>query len=152
MQTYGDAAGAQQHEGVGAPSGLRSTMRTVYAGLAALFPLALLVQVFLAGLGVFDGPEAFATHRDVGYMLSLVPILLVVIGLVARVPRRSTGMAALIFGLFMLQSVFVALRADAPTIAALHPVNGFVITILAAVLAREAWAGRKAGGGSARRA
>jgi cytochrome b561 len=53
-------------------------------------------------------------------------------------------LAAGIFGLFLLQSVFVNLRATAPEVAALHPVNGFLITLLAIVLARDAWIARRA--------
>jgi hypothetical protein len=41
-----------------------------------------------------------------------------------------------------LQSVFVNLRETAPEVAALHPVNGFLITLLAIVLARDAWIAR----------
>ena len=138
MGSHNMAATARTQEAL-PQRGARRIARTAYAGLALVFPIGLLVQVFLAGLGVFDGPEAFATHRDVGYTLSLVPVVLVVVGLVGRVPRRLTGLAAVIFVLFLLQSVLIGLRGDAPAIAALHPVNGFLITILAVVLAREAW-------------
>lgn len=143
MSGYSDATTADDpREGrAGTRGGARGIARTIHAGLAVLFPVALGVQIFLAGLGVFDGAEAFATHRDVGYMLSLVPLLLAIVGLVGGVPRRLTGLAALIFVLFIVQSVLVALRAEAPAVAALHPVNGFLITLLAVVLARDAWAG-----------
>ena len=40
---------------------------------------------------------------------------------------------------FTLQSVFVALRADYPAIAALHPVNGFLILAVGAIVARLSW-------------
>jgi hypothetical protein len=142
VSSHGGAATASGEQGAYARSGPRSIARAIHTGLALLFPVGLLVQVFLAGLGVFDSPQAFATHREVGYTLSLVPVVLAVVGLIAGVPRRLTGLAALIFVLFVLQSVFVAVRGDAPSLAALHPVNGFVITILAFVIARDAWAGR----------
>ena len=48
------------------------------------------------------------------------------------------------FGLFILQSVFVAMRSSAPAVAALHPVNGFLILLLAIVIARESWIARAA--------
>jgi hypothetical protein len=151
MSGYSGATTTGDHREAGARArgGARSTARTIHAGLAVLFPIGLVVQVFLAGLGVFEGPQAFATHRDMGYTLSLVAILLVVVGLIGGVPRRLTGLAALIFVLFMVQSILVAVRADAPWIAALHPVNGFLITILAVVLARDAWLGRRATLGAA---
>ena len=126
---------------------MRSIARTAYLALAWAFVAALAGQVLLAGLGVFDSPTAFATHRDVGYTLSIVPILLLLIGLAAGLGRRMAILAAVIFGLFMLQSVFVAMRDSSPAIAALHPVNGFLIALLAIVVAREAWLMREAGAG-----
>lgn len=125
---------------------MRSIGRTVYLVVAWAFVAGLAAQVFLAGLGVFDSPTAFATHRDVGYTLSIVPILLLVIGLVARLGRRMAILAAVIFGLFMLQSVFVAMRGSSPAIAALHPLNGFLIFLLAIIVARDAWLSREATG------
>ena len=124
---------------------MRSIARTLYLVVAVAFVVGLVAQVFLAGLGVFDSPSAFATHRDVGYTLSILPILLLVLGLVGGLGRRMAILAAAIFGLFLLQSVFVAMRDSSPTIAALHPVNGFLIVFLAIVVAREAWLAREAG-------
>jgi hypothetical protein len=40
--------------------------------------------------------------------------------------------------------VFVVLRADAPQVAALHPVNGFAILIVGIVATRLSWAARGA--------
>lgn len=124
---------------------MRSIARTVHLALAWLLVAGLIVQVFLAGLGVFKGPASFETHRGWGYMLELLPLFLLIVGLVARLGRRPALLAAGIFGLFILQSVFVALRESSPEIAALHPVNGFLITFLAIVLARDAWLARGAG-------
>jgi len=123
---------------------MRSVARSAHLVVAWLLVVGLVVQIFLAGLGVFRGPESFLTHRDFGYMLELLPIVLLVLGLIARLGRRAALLAAGIFGLFLLQSVFVGLRVDSPDIAALHPVNGFLITFLAIVLARDAWIGRRA--------
>ena len=46
------------------------------------------------------------------------------------------------FVLFILQSVFVAMRTSAPAVAALHPLNGFLMLLLAIVIARESWLAR----------
>jgi hypothetical protein len=53
-------------------------------------------------------------------------------------------LAAVVLGLIILQSVFVAMRDAAPSVAALHPVNGFVIVLLALVMARDATLARTA--------
>ena len=67
-------------------------------------------------------------------------LVVIVLAAVARAGRAQIGIAALIFGLFLLQSVFVAVRESSPAVAALHPVNGFLILLLSIVLARRAWA------------
>jgi hypothetical protein len=121
---------------------MRSVARTAHLVVALLLVAGLATQIFLAGLGVFRSAETFATHRDFGYMLELLPLVLLALGLVAGLGRRMALLAAGIFGLFLLQSVFVNLRDTAPEIAALHPVNGFLITLLAIVLARDAWIAR----------
>ena len=116
---------------------MRNVARALSLAIAWLLVAGLFVQVFLAGLGVFASPADFITHQNFGYALELLPLLLVVTGLLGRLGRRFVGLAGLIFGLFLLQSVFVGVRVDAPTIAALHPVNGFVILLLSIVEARE---------------
>lgn len=123
---------------------MRSVTRWAYLILAWLLVVGLVAQVFLAGLGVFRGPESFATHRDFGYLLELLPFLLFILAIIGRMGRRAVALPAVIFGLFILQSVFVAFRSDTPEVAALHPVNGFLITFLAIVLARDAWLARNA--------
>jgi hypothetical protein len=121
-----------------------SVARSAHLVVAWLLVVGLVVQIFLAGLGVFRDAASFGTHRDFGFMLELLPLILLVLGLIAGLGRRAAGLAAAIFGLFLLQSVFVGMRTDAPEVAALHPVNGFLITFLAIVLARDAWLGRRA--------
>ncbi len=128
---------------------MRSIARTIHLVVAWLFVAGLVIQVFLAGLGVFSGPTSFVTHRDVGYGLSVVPIVLLVAGVLGGLGRRLAVLAVLVFGLFILQSVFVAMRASAPSIAALHPVNGFLIVLLALIIARDSWAARASASASA---
>lgn len=110
----------------------------IHLAVAWLFVVALVVQVFLAGLGVFEGPASFETHRTLGFTLELLPIVLFVAAILARLGRLQVGLAALEFGLFILQSVFVAARDSSPAVAALHPVNGFLILLVAIVIARDA--------------
>jgi uncharacterized protein DUF6220 len=118
--------------------------RSIHLVVAWLLVIGLLVQVFLAGLGVFAGTANFATHRDFGYLLSLLPVLLFVVSLVGRLGRWRIIAGALMFGQFILQSVFVAMRDSAPAVAALHAVNGFLILLLAVWVAWSSWAARSA--------
>ena len=120
----------------------RSVARTAYPVVAGLFVACAVIQVFLAGLGVFDDPNAFVTHRNFGYMFGWLTLVLLVIALVGRMPRPYVGLAVLILVLFSLQSVFVALREDMPSLAALHPLNGFLILGIASYAAWTSWKAR----------
>jgi len=119
--------------------------RVAHHVLAWALVAGVAVQIFLAGLGVFSDAATFATHRDFGYLLELLPFLILVAAAIGRLGRREIIAPLIIFGLFILQSLFVALRESAPALAALHPVNGFVITFLAIQLARGAWARSRSG-------
>ena len=121
----------------------RSFARSALPFVAGAFVACTILQVFLAGLGVFDRPSAFIDHRDWGYTFGWLSLVILVLALVGRVGRRLAGLAALILVLFALQSVFVALRASQPALAALHPLNGFAILGTAVVLTREAWRARR---------
>jgi hypothetical protein len=119
---------------------ITSGARRAHAIVTAAFAACAAVQVLLAGLGVFDDPRAFVTHREFGYLFGWLTLVVLVLALVGRLPRRITGMSVLLLVLFALQSVFVALRVDLPAVAALHPLNGFAILGLAIVAARASWA------------
>ena len=118
--------------------------RTEYPIVAGLFVACAVVQVFLAGLGVFDNPSAFITHREFGYTFGWLTLVLLIIALVGRMPRRFVGLAVLLLVLFALQSVFIALRADMPAVAALHPLNGFAILGVASYATWTSWKVRSA--------
>jgi hypothetical protein len=123
---------------------VRSVARTAYPVVAGLFVACAVIQVFLAGLGVFDDPSSFITHRNFGYMIGWLTLVLLVVALVGRMPRRFVGLAVLLLVLFSLQSVFVALREDMPAIAALHPLNGFFILAVAGIATWTSWKARAA--------
>ena len=122
---------------------IRSISRLLLPIAAGAFVACAIVQVFLAGLGVFDDPKSFITHREFGYMFGWLTLAILVLALIGRAPRRTTGLSVLLLVLFALQSVFVALRTDFPAIAALHPVNGFLILGVGVVITRETWAVRR---------
>ena len=116
--------------------------RRIFPIVAGLFAACAVLQVFLAGLGVFDDARTFITHREFGYMFGWLTLVLLVLAIAGRMGRRFVGASVLLLTLFAFQSVFVALRADAPSIAALHPLNGFAILGLALVTTRASWAVR----------
>jgi hypothetical protein len=129
------------------PSGRRSGWRTVgrimFAVASWLLVAGLVVQVFLAGQGVFDSPDRFELHASFGYTLMALPLFMLLSGLAGAVGRRLIGLSGLMFGLFFLQSILVSLRGQATAIAALHPLNGFLILFVSIAVARSVLAMRR---------
>lgn len=117
---------------------MQTASRRALPFVVALFIACCVVQVFLAGLGVFDDPAAFATHAGFGYLFGWLTLAMLIVAIAARAPRGVTGLAVLLLAQFALQSVLVAVRTSQPAVAALHPVNGFAILFVAAVLLRRA--------------
>ena len=56
---------------------MRNGVTTAYYWLALLIAVGVVVQVFLAGLGVF-GADSFDAHESVGWMIHTAAILLLI--------------------------------------------------------------------------
>ena len=87
---------------------MASIGRSVFLVAAVILAIGLVIQVFLAGLGVFASDANFLTHRDMGYALGFLPLVMIVSGLIGRVGRRLVILSLVVGLLFGLQSVFVA--------------------------------------------
>jgi hypothetical protein len=118
---------------------LSSFTRAAHPIVTAVFVACAVVQIFLAGLGVFDDARAFVTHREFGYLFGWLTLVVLVLALAGRMPRRVTGLSVLLLVLFALQSLLVAVRADLPAIAALHPLIGVAILGVGIMTARSSW-------------
>jgi Family of unknown function (DUF6220) len=115
---------------------LTRAMRWTYVLYAWLILAAVVVQFFLAGLGVFAGASNFQIHATFGDILFLVMVIGLLLAFAARLPWRTIGLTALLPVLVVLQSVLItAWRSGLPVVAALHPVNGLAIFALAGFLA-----------------
>ena len=110
----------------------RSALPVLAWGFLGLLTL----QVFLAGIGLF-GAGTMAGHRDFGYLLSLLPLFLVIAAVVARAGRLVWLSVALLV-LTFVQTLLPLLKTDLPYVAALHPVNALVLVLLTATIGRRA--------------
>src|SRR5262245_36031650 len=105
-----------------------------YLGLAWVFVACVLVQVFLAGMLVFVNREEWQeVHVQTGHIFGLIPYLLLILALVARMPRGMLGLTLLLVVLYGLQYAFINLAGPLGTlvIEAFHPVNALLIFWLA---------------------
>jgi hypothetical protein len=110
--------------------------RIGFALLAWLVFASTLIQVYLAGNGVFNslgGSGTFATqqfdpHRNFALLIFVLMIAQLVLAFAGRLGWRMIGASALLLLLLIAQSVLI--RVGSPSIAALHPVNGFAIVLV----------------------
>jgi hypothetical protein len=107
--------------------------RLVFAGLAWIFVGLVVLQVFWVGMALFAG-SGFDLHREFGYWLSGLPLLVLIAAFVARAGRATLGLVAGLFALTFLQTVLPILG---PMIAALHPPTALAVFWLGTVVARR---------------
>lgn len=116
-----------------------SGARYVYLGLVWLYIAGILVQVFLAGMGLFGVARDFAPHAGLGWLLHLVPVLLLIAAAVARVGSRLIWWNVALLVVQFVQPIFALARHDNPVVAAFHPVLALVIFWLAVTIGLKAW-------------
>ena len=115
--------------------------RRLHAWTAILWVVAIIVQVFLAGqaIGNLGGSGDFATHRDVGYTIGIIQLAVLVLAIVARLPRRDIGIAFGILVLYIVQTLLPGAKESATWVAALHPLNAMILFTLSIWYAVHAW-------------
>jgi hypothetical protein len=128
-------------------TGYRRKVDTVYAYLSALFFAGVLVQVFLAGVGVFGinalkvaNASSFNAHRAWGFVLMLTSLVLLIIALIAWQSARtmiSTFVLALLT--VIAQNVLAALGDSNKWFGGLHALDGMLILLLSLWIAMLGW-------------
>jgi hypothetical protein len=114
------------------------SLRYLFVAVAILFVAGIAYQVFLAGMAVF-GAGAWSSHIDFGYLVTIVPVLLILTAWLAKAGRRTVWLSVVTLVVAQVQTILPWFREDVPWISALHPVNAMVIFGLGIVLARRAW-------------
>lgn len=128
---------------VSANTGVRRFARSGSFVLGSLFVLAVLLQVFLAGGGIFASSSWWPMHEVLGMAIGVLPLLFLVLAWIGQLGRRSLWLSGLALVLVVLQSFLVTLPGTlgVPLLAALHLVNALVIFALALWLTLRAWQG-----------
>jgi hypothetical protein len=114
--------------------GVRRGAQAVLKYLAPIFVIGIIVQVFLAGEGIFglknvqnlDDAKTLDPHRGLGFFLTTPgALLLLIVALLAWHPDRRVRIVSIVlpFDLF-LQSVLANTGRWA---GAFHPLNGFLL-------------------------
>ena len=135
-------------------TGARRAAGVAYGYLAAFFVLGVLVQVYLAGIGIFginSGKVADATsldpHRAWGTVLMVLSLILLILALIAWV-SRATVIWTVVLALLVIvaQTALAAAGDNSKWIGGLHALDGMVILLLSLWLAITARRRRRTAG------
>lgn len=113
--------------------------RYVYLALVWIYLAGILVQVFLAGSALFSVGRDFEPHIGLGWILHLVPVLLLIAAAVARVGSRLIWWNVALLVVQFIQPILATLRNDQPLVAAFHPVLALIVFWLALTIGLQAW-------------
>ena len=129
-------------------AGVRNVAWQLYRVVIALIAVACVVQIFLAGRGVFgihgvtklDDQKSLDPHRALGEAIGIACILVFILALVMWNKR----LIAWTFVLALLAEIVqhATPLPKHPWVAGLHPVSGVAILGISAFLAHQAWAHR----------
>jgi hypothetical protein len=127
---------------------IRSGAYQLYRVLIAAIAIACVVQIFLAGRGVFgihgatklDDQNSLNAHRDLGEIIGVAAIVVFLLALLMWNKRLVVW--TLVLALLAELVQHATSTPKHPWVAGLHPVSGVAILGIAGSLAHRAWAGR----------
>jgi Family of unknown function (DUF6220) len=128
-------------------AGTRRVTRSILRYVYPLYVLAIILQVYFAGEGIFgagdssiEDANSLNLHRDFGWFISQpIAVLLLIVTLLAWLPdKRLRTLSILAPILLFVQSI---LPSTGRWVAALHPLNAFVILGLLGYLSWSFWRG-----------
>ena|SRR3954447_19115668 len=126
--------------------GVRRVGRAIMKYYVPLFVVAIIVQIFLAGEGIFgikEGPalddqKTLDAHRGLGFILTLpAAVLLLIFALLAWFPDKRMRWVSIVlpFLIFAQQLLAEAGRWG----GAFHPLNAFLVLALLGWLTHRLW-------------
>jgi hypothetical protein len=154
MTVKGSVGAGTGQFAAGSGGALRLRAAAGYRWLLLVFLAAGVVQMFLAGFGVFHlhaygldaaaGDSALDPHRTLGFVMGGIAIVILVLALVARLGARAIVWAVvLVVQTDLLQSLLAGLGDDSAVWGGLHALNGFLAIAVAAYLYGSARAGSR---------
>ena len=114
-------------------------LRRIYAGWLSLVAVLIVVQLYLAGYGVFafNGLKAFDAHLVLGDVIGVAILISLGFAFAARVTRRMLTFNGALLVLMIIQ--FLLAHTPWQVISALHIVNGVVIMGVSGFMTGQAW-------------
>jgi hypothetical protein len=115
---------------------MRRGLTNAYSGLGYLIAALVVVQFFLAGLGIF-GASSFSAHESLGFTLHGLTLLVVILAIAGPRTGGDIGMAVALLAITTLQVYLPETAGDVPELAAFHPVVALLVLGLSAHIGRR---------------
>jgi hypothetical protein len=115
-------------------------LRWAYLVLAVLFVIAVSAQVLMAGLAIFWRTTVWESHVGIGHMAVGLPLLMLIVALIGRLPlhiRPYTGL--LLFGVILQAEFFPLIRSLSGLASAYHPLLAMLLFWGGLTLTQRAW-------------
>jgi hypothetical protein len=128
-------------------AGVRRGARAVLKYFIPLYLVAVIIQIFLAGEGIFgadgsptddDQSKTLDPHRGLGFFLTQpIALLLLIVALLAWLPNKRDRILSIALPFILFIQLILA---DAGRWGgAFHPLNGILILAILGFLTRQLW-------------
>ena len=131
-------------------AGVRRVCRSILRYAYPLYVLLIILQVYFAGEGIFgmgdstlEDAKSLDLHRGVGWIIAQpLALLLLIVTLLAWLPNKRIRLLSILAPILLIvQSI---LPSAGRWVAALHPVNAFVLLGIFGYLSWWFWRGEGA--------
>lgn len=119
---------------------MTDSARTLFRLLTWAFLIAVVVQVFLAGMVVVARQMDWGGHVALGHMMALLLLPMLLVAYLGKASRRVKMLTWALFITWFVQAyvLIIFVRESMPILAAFHPVLALVDFLLAHNLLRAA--------------
>ncbi|MGY4688611.1 DUF6220 domain-containing protein [Salibacterium sp. K-3] len=113
--------------------------RIGFAVLASIFAACIIVQVFFAGMALFMGSVSWGLHISFVPLFMYLPLLVLVFGIVGRLPKKLIWMNLMLVAMVILQYVTVVFSTNLGLLGAFHPIIAFLLLGASLSTAQQSW-------------
>ncbi|MBS4196715.1 DUF6220 domain-containing protein [Lederbergia citri] len=115
-------------------------IRGIFTALSVLFFIAIVCQVFIAGVALFADSSQWAVHKSFVVYFEFIPIVMLVLAFFGGIPKKLRWHSLALYLMVALQYMTVGLTGKFPYISALHPVIAMLLFWLSIVVLRSSLA------------
>ncbi|WP_442600543.1 DUF6220 domain-containing protein [Paenibacillus sp. KN14-4R] len=101
--------------------------RLIYKGLAWIFLICIVVQVFIAGIATFSDPANWALHRTFAKIFALVPLVMFLLTFVGGIKGNDRWISLGLFLLMVFQFLTIQVFSSVTVLASFHPVIAMLL-------------------------